>query len=206
MAQPVSSMSLGATHHESVVPRLADHVGMPFVAKSAAPNAPHETLRHPTLDHAAMGTLTLFNAPTGDLLADNLAATLAEHGRPILWLRLGHEDSDPATFLVTLIAAQRLYPEIRAATFEQMRRHPLARSAGGRSCLPNWHANWKPRCRYPVHWYLSTATTSTTRTQRWNCCVSMCCPHFRQLYLYSDDARGYSAHQLAAANGAARHR
>lgn len=84
MAQPVSSMSLSATHFESLARRLVDHVGMPFVAKSAAPNAPHGILRHATLDQAAAGTLTLFNAPAGYLLADSLAATLAEYGRSIL--------------------------------------------------------------------------------------------------------------------------
>ena len=125
MAKPVSSMSQGITHHEPVVRQLVQQVGVPFMAKSVAPSAPQGTLRHAMLDHAAMGTLTLFSTPAGYLLTESLAGTLAEHGRPILWLRLGREDRDPATFLVSLIAAaQRLCPEIGAATLEQMRRHP----------------------------------------------------------------------------------
>ena len=143
-------MPLDATHNESVVRRLADQAGMPFVAKSAAPNAPHGTLRHAALDQAATTALdqaattalTLFNAPAGYLLTDSLAATLAEQGRPTLWLRLGQEDRDPATFLISLIAAaQRLSPEIGAATLEQMRRHPGPASGYSRS----WRAQWRIR-------------------------------------------------------------
>jgi DNA-binding SARP family transcriptional activator len=83
------------------------------------------TLRHPPLERAAEGGITLFAAPRGYLLADSLAAILAEHERPTLWLRLGSEDGDPATFLVALIAAaQHLCPGIGAATLDRMRRRP----------------------------------------------------------------------------------
>ncbi|HEY3229474.1 MAG TPA: BTAD domain-containing putative transcriptional regulator [Roseiflexaceae bacterium] len=98
---------------------------MPFAAKSAAPCAASLNLRHPVLDHAAKGGITLFAAPRGYLLTDSLAAALAEHKRPTLWLRLGPEDGDPATFLVSLIAAaQRLCPGVGQATQEHMRRQP----------------------------------------------------------------------------------
>jgi len=98
---------------------------MPFTAKSAAPCAASLNLHHPMLDHAAEGGITLFAAPRGYLLTDSLAAALAEHERPTLWLRLGPEDGDPATFLVSLIgAAQRLCPGIGQATQEHMRRQP----------------------------------------------------------------------------------
>jgi DNA-binding SARP family transcriptional activator len=82
-------------------------------------------VRQPALDRAIEAALTLFDAPAGYLQTDGLAAELSEQGRPVIWLRLGPEDHDPATFLLSLIAsAQRLNPEVGAATLEQMRRQP----------------------------------------------------------------------------------
>src|SRR3990172_2566355 len=98
---------------------------MAFAAKSAAPIITDATLSHPILERCAEGGITLLTAPAGYLLGDSLAAALSSHGRPALWLRLGPEDSDPATFLVSLISgAQRLRPGIGMATLEQMRRQP----------------------------------------------------------------------------------
>ncbi len=99
---------------------------MLFAAKSAAPHtAGRAILRQSVLEQAARGGLTLFNAPAGYLLADGLAATLAEQDRPAIWVRLGPEDHDPATFLISLIAgAQRLHPGAGLVTLEQMRRRP----------------------------------------------------------------------------------
>src|SRR3954463_2748585 len=71
-----------------------------FLAKLAAPNALRGMLRHTLLDQAASSAFTLFNAPAGYLLSESLAATLAEHGRPIVWLRVGYEDRDPGAFLI----------------------------------------------------------------------------------------------------------
>jgi DNA-binding SARP family transcriptional activator len=98
---------------------------MPFVAKSVAPCAGSIAIRQPILERAAEDGFTLFAAPRGYLLAESLAATLAERERPTLWLRFGPEDGDPATFLVTLIAAaQSLCPGVGKATLERMRRQP----------------------------------------------------------------------------------
>jgi DNA-binding SARP family transcriptional activator len=98
---------------------------MPFTAKSAAPRAEAIPVQYPSIEQAARGGLTLFAAPRGYLPADNLAAALAARERPTLWLRLGPEDGDPATFLVSLIAAaQRLCPGAGHATLERMRRQP----------------------------------------------------------------------------------
>ena len=95
---------------------------MPFAAKSAAPRADPIVIRQPVLDRAAERGLTLFVAPRGYLLTESLAAALAEHERPTLWLRLGSEDGDPAAFLVALIAAaQPLCPGVGKATLERMR-------------------------------------------------------------------------------------
>jgi DNA-binding SARP family transcriptional activator len=100
-------------------------ITMLFPAKAAAPLAAHLGVRQPSLDRAADGALTLVTAPAGYLLADSLAAAITERGRSIIWLRLGPEDDDPATCLVSLIAsARRLNPEIGAVTLAQMRRQP----------------------------------------------------------------------------------
>ncbi len=122
---------------------------MPFIAKSAAPRAALTALRHWTFERAAAGGRTLFAAPRGYLFADSLAATLAEHERPTLWLRLGPEDGDPATFLVSLIAAaQQLCPGVGEATLDQMRRRP-ARPPAGRRCSRTWGTSW-PRALPPA--------------------------------------------------------
>jgi DNA-binding SARP family transcriptional activator len=123
MLSPISSITHGVGRRDQLA-RPADQQPA-FLAKLAAPNAPRGTLRHALLDQAVSSAFTLFNAPAGYLLSESLAATLAEHGRPVLWLRLGHEDRDPGTFLVSLITgAQRLHSGVGVATLEQMRRQP----------------------------------------------------------------------------------
>jgi DNA-binding SARP family transcriptional activator len=84
---------------------------MAFIAKSAAPVAPYPAARHWTFDRAALGGLTSFVAPPGYLLSEGLFEALQRQGRPVLWVRLGPEDHDPATFLRSLVAAvQRRQP------------------------------------------------------------------------------------------------
>jgi DNA-binding SARP family transcriptional activator len=98
---------------------------MPFAAKSAAPLGGFQGVQHPVLAQASEERLTLFTAPAGYLLTDSLSATMAERDRPVMWLRLGPEDRDPGTFLLSLIeSARRLRLDIGAATLEQMRRQP----------------------------------------------------------------------------------
>jgi ATP/maltotriose-dependent transcriptional regulator MalT len=98
---------------------------MPFAAKSAAPYAARSPLRQLPLERAAAGGTTLLVAPPGYVLAEHLMAVLSEGGRPLMWLRFGPEDHDPATLLLSLIgAAQRLCPGVGKATLEQMRRQP----------------------------------------------------------------------------------
>src|SRR5512136_126474 len=94
-------------------------------AKAAAPQVAHVGLQHAALKRAAEGRITLFTAPAGYVSGDSLAAALNESGRPVLWLRLGQEDADPATLLLSLVAgARRLRPDAGATTLEQMRRQP----------------------------------------------------------------------------------
>jgi DNA-binding SARP family transcriptional activator len=86
---------------------------MPFIAKSSAPVVPVPAARHWTFDRAALGGLTSFVAPPGYLLTEGVFEALRRQGRPVIWVRLGPEDYDPAAFLDSLVAAvQRDHPEI----------------------------------------------------------------------------------------------
>lgn len=67
----------------------------------------------------------MFDAPPGYLFTDSLAAALAKLGRRVVWLRLGPEDRDPATLLLSLMgAAKTLQPAAGSATLARMRRKP----------------------------------------------------------------------------------
>jgi DNA-binding SARP family transcriptional activator len=95
---------------------------MPFIAKSAAPVASAPAARHWTFDRAALGGLTAFVAPPGYLMSEGLFEALQRQGRPVIWVRLGPEDRDPATFLRSLVAAvQRHRPGFaHPAGFEEL--------------------------------------------------------------------------------------
>jgi ATP/maltotriose-dependent transcriptional regulator MalT len=94
-------------------------------AKLVAPQVGHVGLQHATLKRAAESRITLFTAPPGYVCGDSLAAALNETSRPTLWLRLGPEDADPATLLLSLVAgARRLCADVGATTLEQMRQRP----------------------------------------------------------------------------------
>jgi DNA-binding SARP family transcriptional activator len=98
---------------------------MPFEAKALPPrgNDPHAT--HHAFDDAARGRVTALDAPDGYLLTEGLASALARLGRRPVWLRLGAEDRDPGTFLVSLVtAARRSHRDLGQATLEQMRLRP----------------------------------------------------------------------------------
>ena len=69
--------------------------------------------------------LALIQAAPGYLLTESLAASLEEQGQVLLWLRLGWEDFDPATCLLSLISTFQEHSEkIGTATLEAMRRLP----------------------------------------------------------------------------------
>lgn len=96
-----------------------------FVAKSIAPLVTQGALRYPVLEQAADAPVSLFTVPAGYIPSESLMAALADRGKSTLWLRLGPEDSDPATFLISLIAsAQRIAPGVGLKTLERMRREP----------------------------------------------------------------------------------
>jgi DNA-binding SARP family transcriptional activator len=103
---------------------------MLFAAKLAAPLATAPGVRQSVITRALENALSLISAPAGYFLAEGLSASLAEQRRPVLWLRLGPEDRDPAHLLLALMAGARrlcadpLGTTLGTATLEQMRRRP----------------------------------------------------------------------------------
>jgi hypothetical protein len=98
---------------------------MPFIAKSAMPSHPDPVAEQAAFDEAARGRHTLFTAPPGYLLTEGLSAALQRHGRRVMWVRLGPEDRDPGTLLLSLItAARRWQPEFGGRTVALMREQP----------------------------------------------------------------------------------
>ncbi|MBC8074497.1 MAG: winged helix-turn-helix domain-containing protein [Chloroflexales bacterium] len=96
-----------------------------FAPKLVAPQAARTWYRQPILARAADRPVALFTGADSYLLKDSLAATLKESGRPVVWLRLGPEDRDPATFLITLGAGlDRVCPGVSDSLLERMRRRP----------------------------------------------------------------------------------
>jgi DNA-binding SARP family transcriptional activator len=80
---------------------------MPFIAKSAMPSDPDPTAEHQVFDEAARAGHTLFTAPPGYLVSEGLSAALQRQSHRIVWVRLGPEDRDPGTLLLSVIAAAR---------------------------------------------------------------------------------------------------
>lgn len=97
---------------------------MPFTPKFIAPRLAQKLPLLPALEQALAGGITVFTAPDGYLPTDNFAALHAS-SHPIIWVRLGPEDRDPAMLLVSLISAmQRLRAGLGENVLEQMRRQP----------------------------------------------------------------------------------
>src|SRR4030095_2432472 len=78
-----------------------------------------------------------------------LATALSDKGKTAVWLRLSSEDQDPATLLLSLIAAaRRIHSDIGQGTLSQMRRCP--------GMLYGWAAHFQSLARelsegLPVH-------------------------------------------------------
>ena len=80
---------------------------MTFEAKTLVPLPCDPDAAHTIFEDAASGSITLLEAPTGYALTEGLALAFSDLDRRPLWLRLGPEDSDPATFLLSLVTAAR---------------------------------------------------------------------------------------------------
>ena len=80
---------------------------------------------HGAFEDAAADGVTVLEAPSGHVLTEGLASALTGAGRRLLWLRLGPEDRDPASFLVSLGAAvQRAGSDLGQATLKLLRARP----------------------------------------------------------------------------------
>ena len=98
---------------------------MTFEAKTLVPLRGHPDAAHGAFEDAADGDLTLLEAPPGYILTEGLATAFTRSGRHPVWLRLGPEDHDPATFLLSLVAAARRFQhDAGQATLELMRAQP----------------------------------------------------------------------------------
>ncbi|EFC80713.1 BTAD domain-containing putative transcriptional regulator [Parafrankia sp. EUN1f] len=78
-----------------------------LAGKMLEPVAGQAVATHSVFTEAARGGVTILVAAPGSLLTEGLATALTEVGRRPVWLRLGVEDRDPATLLVTMVAAVR---------------------------------------------------------------------------------------------------
>jgi DNA-binding SARP family transcriptional activator len=98
---------------------------MTFEAKTLVPLPCDPEAAHATFEDAASGSITLLEAPTGYALTEGLALAFSDLDRRPLWLRLGPEDSDPATFILSLVtAARRLHRDAGQATLTLMKEQP----------------------------------------------------------------------------------
>ena len=98
---------------------------MTFEAKTLLPLPCDPDAAHATFEDAANGGITLLEAPAEYALTEGLALAFSGLDRHPLWLRLGPEDSDPATFLLSLVtAARRLDPDVGQATLKLMKEQP----------------------------------------------------------------------------------
>jgi len=96
---------------------------MPFESRARVPLGDYPEAACPAFADAAKPELTFFDAAQDSLPTEGLAAALVRTSRRPIWLRLGPQDRDPGTFLVSLAnAAARL--GAASATLELMRAKP----------------------------------------------------------------------------------
>jgi DNA-binding SARP family transcriptional activator len=96
-----------------------------FEAKTLVPLPGDPDAANGIFEAAADGSITLLEAPAEYALTEGLALAFSGLDRQPLWLRLGPEDSDPATFLLSLVAAaRRLRRDAGTATLALMRAQP----------------------------------------------------------------------------------
>ena len=98
---------------------------MPFEPKALMPSGSGPEVSHRAFEDAAAGGVTVLEAPSCHVLTEGLASAFTQMGRSPLWLRLGQEDRDPGTFLVSVVAAaQRSRGDVGETTLRMMRARP----------------------------------------------------------------------------------
>jgi DNA-binding SARP family transcriptional activator len=95
---------------------------MPFEARALVPLGDPQAA-HPAFDDAAEPELTLFDVAEDSLPTEGLAAALVRKSRRPIWLRLGPQDRDPGTFLVSLATSAARFGAANV-TLELMRAKP----------------------------------------------------------------------------------
>lgn len=94
-------------------------------AKFAAPLAVRNQWINPVLDTALHARLSVFVAPSGYLPTGQITGLAQQRGTPLIWLRAGVEDRDPAVFLLSLARAlQNHEPTVETTTLAAMRSQP----------------------------------------------------------------------------------
>ena len=78
---------------------------MPFEARALVPLGDYPLAAYPAFADAAEPELTFFDVAEDSLPTEGLAAALVRRSRRPIWLRLGPQDRDPGTFLVSLANA-----------------------------------------------------------------------------------------------------
>jgi DNA-binding SARP family transcriptional activator len=96
---------------------------MPFEARALVPLGDHPQAVHLAFDDAAEPELTLFDVAEDSLPTEGLAAALMRKNRRPIWLRLGSQDRDPGTFLVSLATSASRFGAANV-TLELMREKP----------------------------------------------------------------------------------
>jgi DNA-binding SARP family transcriptional activator len=96
---------------------------MPFEARALVPLGDHPQSAHPAFDDAAEPELTLFDIAEDSLPTEGIAAALVRRSRRPIWLRLGPQDRDPGTFLVSLATSAARFGAANV-TLELMRAKP----------------------------------------------------------------------------------
>jgi DNA-binding SARP family transcriptional activator len=96
---------------------------VPFEARALVPLGDHPQATHPAFDAAAELELTLFDVEEDSLPTELLAAALVRKSRRPIWLRLGPQDRDPGTFLVSLAISAARFGAANV-TLELMRAKP----------------------------------------------------------------------------------
>ena len=98
---------------------------MPFEAKVLVPSPCDLEAVNGAFEDAASGMTTLLDAPPGYVLTEELASAFTRLNRHPLWLRVGPEDRDPATFLLSVVtAARRLHRDAGQDTLRLMTEQP----------------------------------------------------------------------------------
>jgi DNA-binding SARP family transcriptional activator len=91
--------------------------------RTLVPSADHPRAAYPAFDDAAEPKLTFYDVAEDSLPTESLAAALVRNSRYPIWLRLGPQDRDPGTFLVSLATAAARFGAANE-TLEVMRARP----------------------------------------------------------------------------------